>query len=134
MVCRLQSRAPSVHVACLFNVRAGTVGRRGLIGRARRWRFRWNDEPAASAAAHLAAFAACRARFVRRPLVGGSLLVCGPTALARDLPLFFRGHRREPSPFFAFSSTHRSPSVLFSSRGHTTYGPFLSGSGGGSST
>src|SRR5204862_6782967 len=135
MVCRLQSRAAVVHVACLLDAGgARTVGRkRKLIGHGRLRRLGRDDEPTTAAAAHLAALAARRARLVRGPFVRGSLLMGGSAALTRDLALFFRGHRRESSPFFAFSSSHRSASVLcLSLVGHTTYGPFRSGSGGGS--
>jgi hypothetical protein len=39
----------------------------------------------------------------------------GSAALARDLALLLGRHRRKPSPFLAFSCTHRSPSVSFTS-------------------
>src|SRR5438093_1325756 len=44
--------------------------------------------------------------------MGRALLVGRPAALARDLALFFRRHRRESSTFFAFSSIHHRLPVL----------------------
>src|SRR5204863_2538462 len=87
--------------------------RRKLLGRARLRRLGRDDESTSPAAAHLAALAAGRARLVRGPFMRGSLHMSGAAALTRDLALFFGGHRREPSPFFPFSNSHRSASVLF---------------------
>src|SRR5437899_4907384 len=113
MVCRLQSRADLVHVACLLRAgRAGTVGRHGLIGGGRRRRVGRSDEPTPAAAAHLSAFAASRARLVRGPFMGRPLLMSRAAALARDLALLLGGHRRKSSPLFTFSSSHGSASVL----------------------
>src|SRR5262249_52734355 len=65
------------------------------------------DEPAAAAAADLAAFAAGIAGLVRGPLVGRPLLMGSAPALAGDLPLLLGGHGGESPPFLAFSVVHR---------------------------
>jgi len=68
--------------------------------RLRRLRRR-NDQTSASPAADLTALAARRARLLGRPLVSGPLQVRGPAALAGNLTLLVRGHRRKPTAVFA---------------------------------
>jgi hypothetical protein len=63
-------------------------------------------QAAAATAADLPTPTSRGARLVRRPFVGGSLLVSRPTALARNLALLFRRHRRESAAFFAFCIHH----------------------------
>src|SRR6185369_3936509 len=58
---------------------------------------RRNDQASTSATADLTALAARRARFLGRPLVSGPLQVRGPAALAGNLTLLVRGHRRKPT-------------------------------------
>jgi hypothetical protein len=77
------------------------------------WR-RFVDETATAATADLPAFAAGRTGFVRRPFVGGSLLVRRSAAFARDLTLFFRRHRCEPAAFLAFSWRSTVCSIIHS--------------------
>jgi hypothetical protein len=48
--------------------------------------------------------------------VSGALLVSGAAAFAGNLALLFRGHRRETSPFFAFSCIHYWTSVFLNAR------------------
>src|SRR5438034_6675955 len=88
------------------------VAGHGLVGHAGRRRFRRDDQPPAAAATHLSAFTSGGSRLVGGPLVSRPLLVRGAPALAGDLALLFRRHRREPSSLFTFSSIHRSASVL----------------------
>src|SRR5689334_12807524 len=91
-----------------------TGGRRPFRRSCRcRRRFRRNDQTSAAAAAHLAALASRVARLVGGPLVGGPLLVRRPPALAGDLALLLRGHRREASSFLTLSCIHRSALRLF---------------------
>src|SRR4051794_39885658 len=85
----------------------GTVFRRRICDHTGRRRLAGNDQTSASAAADLPALAARIAGFVRGPLVRGALFVCRAPAFAGDLALLFRGHRREPTPFLAFSCSHR---------------------------
>src|SRR5690242_10355038 len=72
-------------------VRPGLVVRRRLAA-ARRLLF--------ATTARRAALAAGRARFLAGPLVGGSLLVCRPAALAGDLALFVSIHRGKTAILF----------------------------------
>src|SRR5438045_769457 len=88
-----------------------TSGRRPFWS-GRRRRFRRYDQTSAAAAAHLAALASRVARLVGGPLVGGPLLMRRPPALAGDLALLLRGHRREASSFLTLC-THRSALRLF---------------------
>src|SRR5438093_5499132 len=67
-----------------------------------RRRVRRDDEATPPATADLAAFPACVTGFVCGPLMGRALFVRRPPPFARDLPLLFGGHRREPSSLFAF--------------------------------
>src|SRR5207247_6342482 len=83
-----------------------------LVGSAGRRRLRRDDQPPAASAAHLPALTSGGSRFVGGPLVGRPLFVRRAPALAGDLALLFRRHRREPSSLFPFSSIHRSASVL----------------------
>jgi hypothetical protein len=67
--------------------------------------------------------------------VSRALFVRRAAALAGDLALLFGRHRREPTPFFAFSCSHRSALRFgYVSSPRTTYGPFWPGCGGGSWT
>src|SRR5581483_6933343 len=67
------------------------------------------DQTSAPAATDLPAFAARQPSFVRRPLMRGALLMRGAPALARNLALLFRRHRREAPSLFALCS-HVRPS------------------------
>jgi len=67
------------------------------------------DQPAASTATDLAAFAPGIARLVGRPFVRCSLFMRGAPAFAGDLALFFRRHRRKPATFFSFRCIHCTP-------------------------
>jgi len=80
-----------------------TIRRPVVIGGFRSRRpIRRDDEATPPATADLAAFPACVAGFVCGPLMGRALFVRRPPPFARDLPLLFGGHRREPSSLFAF--------------------------------
>ena len=59
---------------------------------------------AAAATAHLPTLASGRTGFVGRPLVGGAFFMRSSPALAGNLALLFRGHRRESAALFSFSS------------------------------
>src|SRR5262245_22030829 len=72
--------------------------RRGGFGR-------FHESPA-TAAADLTSLAAGIARFVRSPLVSGSLLMSGAASLAGDLPLLLGRHRGEAAAFLALCVHH----------------------------
>src|SRR5215208_680404 len=72
-------------------------------------------EPSAAATADLPALAAGRSRFVGRPFVRGPLLMCRAAALARDLALLLRRHRREPAAFFPFTCRTTVRSIIHDS-------------------
>src|SRR6266850_81222 len=118
-----------------------TLARRGGVStrhRTRRSVGGRDNQTAASTATHLTPFASRVAGLVGGPLVGGAFLVSRASALAGDLTLLLGGHRRESSPFLAFSCIHYWASVFLCARhrarSRTTYGPFWSGWGGGSWT
>ena len=100
IVRRLHSRRSPKESVGAAGARRGCVSHRH-VG----WR---NDQPSASTAAHLAALAAGRTRFVRAPFVRCAFFVRGATALAGDLALLFGRHRSKTASFLA-NSVHSHP-------------------------
>src|SRR6266850_3092499 len=96
-----------------------TLARRGGVStrhRTRRSVGGRDNQTAASTATHLTPFASRVAGLVGGPLVGGAFLVSRASALAGDLTLLLGGHRRESSPFLAFSCIHYWASVFLCAR------------------
>src|SRR4029079_13425552 len=114
---RAATQRPRPRVLPLVASKASTRSSRSLrtghctlsAGCGGRCRFRRNDETPASTAANLTTLTSRVARLVGGPFVRRPLLVRRSAALAGDLALLLRGHRREASTFLTLSSIHQSP-------------------------